>query len=221
MKSFAEIRDMALARKGPEELAARMPVPPEVPLAALTDDRILAQFTRGVFQAGFSWSVIEQKWPGFEAAFHRFDIGRNALMSDDDLDRLLRDTGIVRNAAKILTVRDNAVFLADLAREHGSAARFIADWPVTDTVGLFALLKARGARLGGVTGPHALRSLGYDAFILSPSVVSALNMAGVIDDAGTSKRSLRAVQEAFDLWHAESGEPYARISMTLACAVPD
>ena len=221
MKSFAEIREMALARLGAEDLAARMPVPPGVPLGELTDDRILAQFTRGVFQAGFSWSVIEQKWPGFEVAFHRFDIGRNALMSDDDLDHLLRDPAIVRNAAKILTVRDNAVFLADLAREHGSAARFIADWPVTDTIGLFALLKRRGARLGGVTGPYALRCLGYDAFILSPSVVAALTMSGVIEGAATSKRALQAAQEAFDIWHAESGESYARISMTLACAVPD
>lgn len=221
MKSFAEIREMALARKGEAELAAHMPKPTRVPLRDLSDDRLLAEFTKRVFQAGFNWSVIESKWPGFETAFHGFDIGRNAMMSDEDLDRHLRNTDIVRNAAKILTVRDNAVFLSDLAREHGSAARHIGDWPVEDTIGLFDLLKRRGARLGGVTGQYALRFLGYDAFILSRSVVAGLNMAGVVDGAATSKAAQRKVQAAFNAWHAESGAPYAVISRTLAFAVPD
>lgn len=221
MKSFAEIRDIALARKGAEALDARMPVPPATPLRNLSDDRLLARFTMVVFQAGFNWSVIERKWDGFETAFHGFDIGRNALMSDADFDTHLGNTAIVRNAAKILTVRDNAVFLSDLAREHGSAARFIANWPVAEAVGLYALLRTRGARLGGLTGPYALRCLGYDAFILSRSVVAALNMAGAIEGAATSKRALWAAQAAFNIWHEESGESYARISATLACAVPD
>ena len=221
MKTFAEIHEMALARKGAEGLAAEMPTPPDRPLRDLNDERLLAEFTKRIFQAGFNWSVIEKKWPGFEAAFDGFDIGRNAMMSDEDLDRHLKNTEIVRNAAKILTVRDNAVFLSDLAREHGSAARYIGDWPVEDTVGLFELLKKRGARLGGMTGQYALRFLGYDAFILSRSVVAALNMAGVIDGAANSKTAMRKAQEAFNDWHAESGQPYAVISRTLACAVPD
>lgn len=221
MKTFAEIRAIAEDRKGAEAVEAALPVAPEVPLAAQSDDRILAEFTRGVFQAGFSWSVIGAKWDGFEAAFHGFDVGRNAMMSDEDLDRHLSDTGIVRNAQKILSVRDNAVFLSDLAREHGTAAKALGEWPKSDTVGLFDLIKKRGARLGGVTGPYALRRLGYDNFILSKSVVAALNMAGVIDGAATSKSALAKVQSAFDAWASESGESHARISRVLALSVPD
>ncbi|PWE32499.1 3-methyladenine DNA glycosylase [Maritimibacter sp. 55A14] len=221
MKSFAEIREMAVARKGAAALAAALPPPPETPLAAQSDDRLLAIFTRCVFNAGFSWTVIETKWPGFEAAFHGFDPGRNALMSDDDLDAHLKNRAIVRNAQKILTVRDNAVFLCDLARAHGSAAAYLGAWPQSDTIGLFDLLKTRGARLGGTTGQYALRMAGYDNFILSKSVVAGLNMAGVIDGAATSKTAQRAAQSAFDAWVAESGESYARVSRTLAMAVPD
>ncbi|WP_068118060.1 DNA-3-methyladenine glycosylase I [Tropicimonas marinistellae] len=221
MKRFAEIHEMALARKGAAELEALLPAPPAQPLRDLPDDRILSDFTKRIFQAGFNWALIETKWPGFEEAFHGFDIGRNAMMSDEDLDAHLKNTAIVRNAAKILTVRDNAIFLGDLAREHGSAARFFADWPVEDTVGLFELLKKRGARLGGLTGQYALRFLGYDALILSKSVVAGLNMAGAIEGAATSKRAQRQAQEAFNAWHAESGAPYAVISRTLALAVPD
>lgn len=221
MTTYAELRDVAVSRKGEAELAAHRPLPPEIPLRDLPDDRVLAEFTRRIFQSGFNWSVIDTKLPGFETAFHGFDLGRNAMMSDDDIDRHLKNTDIVRNAAKILTVRDNAIFLSDLAREHGSAARYLADWPVEDTIGLFELLRKRGSRLGGLTGQYALRFLGYDAFVLSKSVVAALNMAGVIDGAATSKTALRKVQAAFDAWHAESGEPYAVISRTLAFAVPE
>lgn len=221
MKSFAEMRDLAVARKGEEFLAAHMPEPPAVALKDQTDDRVLAAFARGVFQAGFSWKVIEAKWPGFETAFHGFDVGRNAFMSDEDLDAHLKNTAIVRHAGKILSVRDNAVFLSDLAREHGSAAGYLGGWPGEDTVGLFALLKSRGARLGGMTGPYALRSLGYDNFILSKSVVAALNLAGVIDGAATSKKAQAAVQAAFNEWAEESGESHAVISRVLAFAVPD
>ncbi|WP_372603195.1 DNA-3-methyladenine glycosylase I [Actibacterium sp.] len=221
MKTYAELREMAVARKGEDGLEAVMPVPPAIRMADQSDDRILADFTKRVFQAGFNWTVIENKWPGFEEAFHGFDIGRNAMMSDEDLDAHLRDTRIVRNAQKILTVRDNVVFLSDLAREHGSAAACLGNWPLEDTIGLFALLKARGARLGGVTGQYALRSLGLENFILTKSVVAALNMAGVIDGAATSKSAQAKVQAAFNQWAAESGESHARISRMLAAAVPD
>ena len=221
MKSFAEIREMAVARKGAAELEAALPGPPEVPLAEQPDDRVLAIFTRCIFQSGFSWKVIEAKWSGFEEAFHGFDPGRNAMMSDDDLDAHLKNKAIVRNGQKIVTVRDNAIFLTELAREHGSAAAYLGNWLTSDAVGLFELLKKRGARLGGVTGQYALRFAGYDNFILSRSVVAALNIAGVIDGAATSKSAQKKAQEAFNAWAEESGESYARISRTLAMAVPD
>lgn len=221
MKSFEEIRDIAIKRKGQDSYNAHLPTPPEHPLKSLGDDRLLAEFTKRIFQAGFNWQVIETKWPGFEEAFWGFDIGRCAMMSEEDLDALVTNKAIVRNGPKILTVRDNAVFLSDLAREHGSAARYIGDWPKTDQIGLMEMLKKRGSRLGGNTGQYALRFAGYDNFILSRSVVAALNMAGVIDGAATSKTAQRKVQEAFNSWEQESGESFATISRTLAMAVPD
>jgi len=221
MKSYADLRAIAVTRKGEAELEALLPDAPPVPLVRQSDDRILAAFSKGVFQAGFNWAVIENKWPGFEAAFHGFDIARNAMMSDEDLDAHLQNTAIVRNGRKIISVRDNAVFLSDLAREHGSAAACLGNWPLEDTTGLFDLLKTRGNRLGGMTGQYALRTLGFGNFILSKSVVSALNMAGVIDGGANSKAARRAVQAAFNEWANESGESHAHISRVLAFSVPD
>lgn len=221
MKTFAEIHALALARHGAEALAAALPQPPAVPLAAQTDDRVLAEFARRIFQTGLSWQLVERKWPAFETAFHGFDPARNAMMSEDDLDRLLADAGIIRHAAKILAVRDNAVLLTELAREHGSAAAFLAAWPSSDAAGLYDLLQTRGARLGGLTGPYALRQLGYDGFLLSKSVLAGLAMAGVLAGPTTSKAARARIQAAFNAWATESGLRHAVISRTLAMAVPD
>ena len=226
MEAFATIRARAAARKGGEAaLDALMPaVKSAEALRAIPDDRWLAGMAKRIFQAGFVWKVIEDKWPGFEAAFDGFDPKRVAMMADGDLDALLADDRIVRNGRKIEATRENAVFLVDLAREHGSAARFFADWPDEDYIGLLDLLKERGSRLGGFTGQSFLRHMGKDSFIVTPDVCAALVAAGVIDKApktvGTlPKGDFAKVQAAFNAWRAESGRPMAHIGRTLACSV--
>ena len=54
-------------------------------LRALPDRHYLAEMTRAVFNAGFNWTVIRNKWDGFEAAFADFDPHRVAFYSDDDV----------------------------------------------------------------------------------------------------------------------------------------
>ena len=124
MEAFATIWERAAARKGGDAaLETLMPViKTPVELRAIPDHRWLAGMTRRVFQAGFVWSVIENKWEGFEAAFAGFDPARLAALSEGDVGRLLSDARIVRNARKIQAVRDNAAFLVDLARASGTAA---------------------------------------------------------------------------------------------------
>lgn len=221
MQSFAEIKQIAESRKGGadalEENLGDQNYAADI--SALSDDRILSEFSKRVFQAGFNWSVVEKKWDGFEAAFHGFDIGRNAMMFDDDFDAHLKNTGIIRHAAKILSIRDNAIFMSDLAKEHGSAAQFFQDWPSSDLVGLWAVMKKRGSRLGGNTGQYALRFLGKDSFILSGSVKAALARANVVEGSVTSKTALNNIQNAFNTWKDESGESYTRISRILAMSI--
>lgn len=221
MRSYAELFEMAAARKGGSDaLNAMLPKPADpAQLRAVGDDRWLATISRCVFQAGFNWKVIEAKWPGFEAAFDGFDPGRCAMMSDDDFDRLLKDTRIVRHAKKILAVRDNAVMLCDLAREYGSAATALADWPSTDYVGLLDLLAKRGSRLGGNTAQYMLRFMDRDSFILSRDVCMALVREGVVDKPPSSKRDRAATQSAFNAWMEESGRGLTQISRTLAMSV--
>jgi len=163
--------------------------------------------------------VVDAKWDGFEAAFEGFDVGRASMMSDDDIDRLAKDARIIRNAKKIATVRDNAVLLRELGAEKGSAAKAIADWPAEDYAGLLEVLKTRGSHLGGLAGQYFLRFSGKDSFILSKDVTAALVDAGVVDKAPTSKRAMRAVQDAFNAWRAESGLSLTQISRVLALSI--
>ena len=219
MHTFADILKRATDRHGRANLEQRLAgLTPKsaAELARIPDDRWLSTMTRCIFQAGFNWKVIEAKWAGFEAAFEGFVPTRWALSSDEDLDRLSHDTRIVRNPQKIRTVRENAVFLTDLAAEHGTAARFFADYPASDQVGLMEILKKRGSRLGGMTAQYFLRFSGKDSFILSRDVTAALIAAGIVDKPPTSARALVAVQEAFNRWAQESGRPVTEISRILA-----
>lgn len=223
MVSFTKIRAQAEQNKGGQAgLKKLLPVvkSPQA-LKKIPDHRWLAEMTKRVFQAGFNWKVIENKWPGFEDAFLGFDPGRLAMLSDDDMDGFLQDTRIVRNGQKIATVRHNATFVCDLAQEHGAAAKFFADWPDDDFIGLLDVLKKRGSRLGGTTGAYFLRSLGRDSYFMGADVVRALITAGVVDKNPTSKADKAHVRDAFNRWRNESGWPLAHISKTLACSVGD
>ncbi|WP_422375099.1 DNA-3-methyladenine glycosylase I [Roseibium sp.] len=224
MRSFEEIEALAADKKGgPDALRALLDehnAPrPVAELETVGDDRWLAMFTKCVFQAGFSWKVIDQKWPGFEEAFEGFDVARLAFLPDEAFEALLKDTRIVRNGAKIRSVQHNAIFLKDLAAEHGSASRFFATYPVDDQVGLMELLKKRGSRLGGNTGQIALRFMGKESFILSGDVVNALIRENVIENDRMSKKNQAAIQAAFNDWKTTSGRPMNEISRILAFSV--
>jgi 3-methyladenine DNA glycosylase Tag len=220
MRSFAEIYAEAAKRKGGEAaleaLVAEHRPKSQPELAAIPDARWLAQMTKTVFQAGFSWKVIETKWPGFERAFHGFAPPLNAAMSDDEFDTHLKDTSIIRNARKILSVRDNATFLCDLAAEHGSAAGFFAAWPDDDFVGLLEVMKKRASRLSGETAMRLFRHMGKPSFITTRDVTAALIGAGVIGKPPSGRKDLQAVQDAFNAWSRETGRDLTALSRTLA-----
>ncbi|MDU9006284.1 DNA-3-methyladenine glycosylase I [Sedimentitalea todarodis] len=220
MRHYDEIHAIAADRHGGADALNRHLTKPRTPeqLAAITEDRWLSTFTKCVFQAGFNWKVVENKWDGFEAAFDGFDVGKCAFMDDDKLDALLANRDIVRNGPKIMTVRDNAVFLMEL-RDQGGPGTVFGDWPSADYIGLLDLMKTRGARLGGMTGQYAMRFAGRDGFILSRDVTARLIAESVIDKPATSKTAMRAVQQAFNTWMEQSGRSLTEVSRVLAMSL--
>jgi 3-methyladenine DNA glycosylase Tag len=222
MQDFRRIRARAAERKGGEEALAsllpRIATPTE--LAAVPDDRVLSEMTRRIFCAGFAWSVIDKKWPGFEAAFLGFEPPRLVFQPPEFWDALTADDRIVRHGAKIMAIAQNARFVADIAAEHGSFGRFLADWPATDQLGLLGVLSKRGARLGGNTGQYFLRSLGKDSYLLSRDVVRCLRDAGLdVGESPTSKRDHARIQQQFNAWATETKLPYTHLSRICAMSI--
>ena len=85
------------------------------------DDRKLFEFlTLEGAQAGLSWSTNLHRRDGYRAAFHNFEIERIARYGASDLERLLGDTGIIRNRAKVQSTIGNAQAALRAVDEHGS-----------------------------------------------------------------------------------------------------
>ncbi len=76
--------------------------------------------SKAVFQAGMSWRVVENKWPGIRDGFRGFDAQAVATMGEPDIDTLATDTRVIRNRRKLAAVVENANRMLQLEAEHGT-----------------------------------------------------------------------------------------------------
>ena len=212
---FSEILKQAAQRKGGKKHLDKLlpPVLTTEQLSNIGDDRFLAMMCKAINQAGFNWTVINNKWPQFEDAFFNFDVQRLYFMPRESWEAYTQDVRVVRNWIKIKAVMENTGFVYHTANEHGSFAQFIANWPSSDQIGLLKYLKKNGSRLGGNTGHWFLRYIGKDCFVTSHDVIQAIQKQGHdIKDNPTSQRDLKVVQQVFNQWHEETGLPYTHLS---------
>ena len=222
-EKFAAIYQRAAERKGGNKRLEALLYAPLSPseLAAIGDDRYLAECSKKVFQSGFVWRVVENKWAQFENLFFQFNIEKILMMPDEMLEAKARDPAIIRNLRKVMCIRDNALMISDIQQQHGSFASFVANWPVENITGLWLHLKQFGSRLGGNTGPYSLRAIGKDTFLLSRDVEGYLKAHDVITGSAMSKRSLQAIQRTFNDWHQQSGRSMQEISRIVSLASGD
>lgn len=223
LEAFDAIYNRAAERKGGESKLESLLSKPlnSNQLKKLGDDRFLAEFTKKVFQSGFVWRVVEQKWPDFEEVFFQFDIEKILLLSDEMLEKKATNPAIIRNLNKVLTVRENALMMKDVQDKGSSFAEFVADWPSDNIIGLWDYLKKQGSRLGGNTGPYGLRAIGKDTFLISRDVEGYFKAAQIISGSATSKRSLNAMQDSFNEWQVQSKRSLQELSRILSMSVGD
>jgi len=145
------------------------------------DRALFEKITLEAFQSGLSWITILRRREGFRTAFASFDPAAIAAYDENDVARLLADTGIIRNKAKIDATISNARALLALLAEDGDGAldRLIWDFapparPETDrprvlgdlpaitpeSTALSKELKKRGFRFFGPTTAYALMQAG-------------------------------------------------------------
>jgi len=223
LEKFDDIFQRAAKRKGGKEnleLLLSKPLSLEE-LKQTPNDRWLSAFSMKVFQSGISWKVVSNKWPNFEELFFGFKVEPLLMLSDEQWDSKASDTRIIRHHAKVKSIQANAQMLHEASLEHGSFSNMVANWPSKDITGLWHYLKQHGSRLGGNTGPYSLRQMGVDTFILSGDVESYLRSYKIIEGGKNTKRSLAAVNTAFDHWQQESGRSLTEISQTIAFSTGD
>lgn len=133
------------------------------------DHRLFEKLILEGFQSGLSWRTILAKRENFREAFHDFDFDRIARFTRRDLDRLLKDDGIVRHRGKIEAVISNARRAQELVKQEGSLAAFIWRYepnakqlakPQTastsaESIALSKELKKRGWKFVGPTTMYA------------------------------------------------------------------
>lgn len=222
MEHFNSIFERACARHGGETMLRRLIATPALSpdeLAAIPDDRWLSSFTMSLFQSGFVWKVIRDKWPDFERAFFGFDPHKMLLLDEHHLERLNNDASIVRHAKKIAAVPVNAQMVLDLGRDHGGFGAFVAAWPKDDVVGLWQHIRKHSKLLGGNIAPYALRRLGAETFVFTGDVSAYLQHHGVVDAALSSKKGMNQAQAAFNTWREQSGLNLGEISKTIAFSI--
>ena len=77
------------------------------------------------FQAGLSWYTILAKRENFRAAFDYFDYQKIAQYSEEKVEELIQNTGIIRNRLKILATINNAQKFMEVQKEFGSFSKYI------------------------------------------------------------------------------------------------
>lgn len=150
-------------------------------MPVIDDRRLFEKVCLEGFHSGMSWQLIYNKRENFRRAFADFDFHQVAMFTDEDVARLMADTGIVRNRAKILSTINNAKRAIELIDEAGSLAAWfwqfepaassrpanvdLAFWQTAKTspeaVALSKALKKRGwTWVGPVTIYSLMQALG-------------------------------------------------------------
>ena len=112
-----------------------------------------------VFGSGLNWRVLKMKWPAFLEAFAGFDVAAVAAYGEHDVDRLLADSGIIRNGRKIVGTIGNARQLREIAAESGDVTSWLRGFGA-DVDGLTRAVKKRFSHMGDVTARMFLSAVG-------------------------------------------------------------
>jgi DNA-3-methyladenine glycosylase I len=131
------------------------------------------------FQAGLSWITILRKRPRFREVFDAFDVERVAAFGEADVERLMGDSGIIRNRAKILATISNAGIVQGM--DEGELDAFLwsfapRDWPRPAS---FAEVAATTAESDAMS--KALKKRGF-RFVGSTTMYALMQSSGMVDD---------------------------------------
>lgn len=143
------------------------------------DRRLFEKLSLEAFQSGLSWRTILAKRENFRAAFHGFDFESVAGFTQGDVERLLRDEGIVRHRGKIEAVINNAQRARELVEWEGSLAAFI--WRYQAEAGTLSIPQTVSTSAESVALSKDLKKRGWK-FIGPTTVYAFMQAMGLVND---------------------------------------
>jgi DNA-3-methyladenine glycosylase I len=143
------------------------------------DRRLFEKLSLEGFQSGLSWRTILAKRENFRAAFHDFDFDRVARFTQRDLDRLLKNEGIVRHRGKIEAVINNAQRAQELVKREGSLAAFI--WRYEPGAEALAEPQTASVSAESLALSKALKKQGWK-FVGPTTVYAFMQAMGLVND---------------------------------------
>jgi len=127
------------------------------------DNAYFENMTRVIFQAGLSWKMISNKWANFRNAFENFSIDKVSRFRGPDIERLMKNEGIVRNRAKIAATVQNASQFKGIKEKFGSFQSYLGSLDKSNNYGLVIKeLGKRFQRLGPSSARIFLYTIGED-----------------------------------------------------------
>jgi len=143
------------------------------------DHRLFEKLSLESFQSGLSWRTILAKRENFRAAFLHFDFDKVARFNKRDINRLLKDEGIVRHRGKIEAVINNAKRAQEIVNREGSLAAFI--WRYEPNEKLLAKPQTASTSEASITLSKDLKKLGWK-FVGPTTVYAFMQAMGLIND---------------------------------------
>ncbi|MEK6747749.1 MAG: DNA-3-methyladenine glycosylase I [Pseudomonadota bacterium] len=141
--------------------------------------RLFEKLSLESFQSGLSWRTILAKRDNFRAAFHNFEIDRIACFTSHDINRLLKDVGIVRHRGKIEAVINNAQRAQELVKREGSLAAFL--WRYEPDPKQLAKPQTASTSAESIALSKDLKKLGWK-FVGPTTVYAFMQAMGLIND---------------------------------------
>ncbi len=125
------------------------------------DNELFCRLVLEINQAGLSWDIILKKQDNFRKAYANFDINVVATFGESDINRLLNDSGIIRNKLKISAAIANAKTIILLQQEFGSFQQYLAFHHPKNKDEWVKLFKKTFKFTGGEIVNEFLMSIGY------------------------------------------------------------
>ena len=146
----------------------------------VTDDqRLFEKICLEGFQSGLSWRTILSKRENFRAAFHDFDFNKISHFTKRDINRLLKDEGIVRHRGKIEATINNAKRAQELVNQEGSLAAFF--WSYEPETKKLARPQTVSTSAGSIALSKDLKKLGWK-FVGPTTAYAFMQAMGLVND---------------------------------------